>query len=212
MGRIVAIRHGETDWSRTGRHTSRTDLALTPEGRAAAVGIGRRLANHAFVAVLCSPRRRARETAEVAGFGDRAVVDDDLVEWDYGRFEGLTTVQIRVDQPAWTIWSHPVPGGETAAEVAARADRVIAKVRARDGDVAVFAHAHLLRVLAARWIGLHPAAGRHFALSTASISVLGWQREDAVLELWNDSSHLDPGARGDWDRADEHDRGGGAAQ
>lgn len=201
MGRLVAIRHGETAWSRSGKHTSRSDIALTEEGRAAALDLAPRLMDHRYTSVLSSPRKRAVDTAVLAGFADRLVIDDDLVEWDYGDYEGRTTADIRVERPGWTIWDNDPPNGETAADVAARADHIVEAARRVDGDVLVFSHAHFLRVLAARWVGLGPEYGRHFALSTASMSVLGWQREDPVVELWNDSSHLHAGPRGDWDRA-----------
>ncbi len=198
MGRLVVVRHGETAWSRTGQHTSRTDLPLTGEGRSAAERLRPRLVQAEFSLVLASPRRRAIETARLAGFEPE--IDDDLVEWDYGDYEGRTTADIRTEWPGWTIWDHEAPGGETADEVAARTDRVIARARAADGDVLAVAHAHVLRVLAARWLGFEPTQGRSFGLSTTGLSILGWQREDTVIELWNDTSHLHVGPRGDWDR------------
>jgi broad specificity phosphatase PhoE len=188
--RIVLVRHGETEWSASGRHTSFTDVDLTEAGRRAAEALGARLAGRDFALVLTSPRRRARDTCELAGFGDRAEVDDDLVEWDYGSYEGLTTPQIRESVPGWTVFDAPTPGGETAAQVGARTDRVLARAQAADGDVALFAHGHLLRVLAARWIGLPPEAGALLALGTAAVCELGFERERHVLWLWNDTSHL----------------------
>lgn len=180
------VRHGETEWARLGRHTGRTDVPLTDTGRSQAVGLGRRLAGHAFVLVLTSPLSRAADTAALAGFGAVATPDPDLQEWDYGALEGRLTADIRADFPAWTIWTGPWPGGETIDQVAARADRVLARVLAARGDVLVFAHGHLLRVLAARWLGLPPTAGAMLGLGTATISVLGWERDDPVVEHWNE--------------------------
>ncbi len=179
-------RHGETEWARLGRHTSRTDVPLTATGRAQALALGRRLAGHAFALVLTSPLARATETASLAGFGDRAVADPDLREWDYGSLEGRLTDDIRAAYPGWTIWHGPWPDGETGEQVAARADRVIARALAADGDVLVFGHGHQLRVLAARWLGLPAASGAMFALGTATVSMLGWEREVAVIETWNE--------------------------
>lgn len=178
------VRHGETEWSRDGRHTSRTDLPLTPVGEAAAGALAAALRDTAFDLVLTSPRERARRTAELAGFED-ADADDDLVEWDYGEYEGITTPQIREDVPEWTVWTHPSPGGETADEVGARIDRVVEKVRDRQGRTLVFGHSHALRVLAARWIGQPVPEGRFFKLDTATVSVLGYERETPVLLRWN---------------------------
>jgi broad specificity phosphatase PhoE len=185
--RAWLVRHGETEWAREGRHTSRTDVPLTELGRSQAVAAGRKLAGTPFVLVLASPRERARETARIAGFGDRVEVDDDLREWDYGDDEGRTTAEIRMDRPDWTIFRDGPRGGETIEQVAARADRVIARVRAADGDVLLFGHGHQLRILAARWLALDPAEGRLFALSTATVSVLGWEREQPVLLRWNEA-------------------------
>jgi probable phosphoglycerate mutase len=179
-------RHGETEWSSLGRHTGRTDIPLTDMGRAQAIRLGDQLRGRTFALVLTSPLQRAAETARLAGFGD-AVAEPDLLEWDYGDFEGRTTREIRETDPEWTIWRGPWPGAETLDEVAERADRVIARVRAVDGDVLAFAHGHLLRVLAARWLGLAPAAGGMFALSTATLSLLGWERGAPVIERWNES-------------------------
>jgi broad specificity phosphatase PhoE len=180
-------RHGETDWSRSGQHTSRTDLPLTEIGRTQAVALGARLRDRPFALVLTSPLMRAADTARIAGFGEVLAVDDDLREWDYGEFEGRKTDEIRVQFPGWSIWRGPWPGGETIDQVAARADRVVARVRAIDGDVLAFSHGHLLRVLAARWLGHEPEAGDMLALSTGSISVLGWEREEPVIERWNET-------------------------
>ncbi len=181
---IWLARHGETTWSRDGLHTSITDLALTERGMEQARALAPRLAGREFALVLSSPRTRARMTAELAGFPD-AVVDDDLVEWDYGHYEGVSTAEIRLSVPNWTVWSHPVPDGETAAEVGARVDRVLERAERADGDVLIFAHAHALRVLAARWLRLPPLEGRHFRLDTGTISVLGYERGFRVLRLWN---------------------------
>jgi probable phosphoglycerate mutase len=184
--RAWLIRHGETAWSKSGRHTGRTDVPLTELGREQASGIRQRLEGLEFALVLSSPMSRALETARLAGFGDRVEVTEDLCEWDYGAYEGITTSQIRETVEGWTVWTHPVPDGETADEVAARVDRVIARIRAADGEVLVFGHGHLLRVLAARWLGLGAPDGRRFALHTSTLSVLGWERETPVVERWND--------------------------
>jgi len=183
---IWLVRHGETEWSRSGQHTSRTDLPLTPEGQKQAAGLKRMLAGRAFVLVLSSPMQRAVDTCRLVGLTPE--LTDDLREWDYGDYEGLTTAAIQKRVPGWTIFSGAVPNGETAEQVAARADRVITKALAAAGDVALFGHGHLLRILAARWIGLEPSAGRLLALSTASLSVLGYERETRVIRLWNQTS------------------------
>jgi len=185
--RLVVVRHGATEWSRSGRHTGRTDLPLLAEGRLEAQEIGRRLAGHQFALVLTSPLRRARETCELAGFGPRSEEFDDLREWDYGAYEGQTTDEIRAARPGWSLWRDAVPSGETALEVGERADRVIAAVRARSGDVLAFAHAHLLRVLGARWVGLPATGGALFTLESATISILGWERDVPVITRWNDA-------------------------
>ena len=178
------MRHGPTEWSRDHRHTSVTDLPLLPEGEEAAASLRPRLSGVEFALVLTSPRMRARRTAELAGFPG-AEADDDLTEWAYGDYEGITTEEIRTSVPGWTVWSHPSPGGETAAQVTARLDRVIARLRAADGPALVFGHGHALRVLTARWLGLPAADGRHFRLDTATVSVLGYERESPVLLRWN---------------------------
>ena len=190
--RVWLVRHGETEWARLGRHTGRTDIPLTDTGRDQARALGRRVAGHRFGLVLTSPLSRAAETARLAGVGERAATLDDLMEWDYGALEGRTTADIRSGMPDWTIWRGPWPDGETADDVGARADRVIALIRdsRADGDVLVFAHGHLLRVLAARWIGLAPASGGLFELATATLSILGWDRESPSIELWNEACHL----------------------
>lgn len=178
------IRHGETEWSRDGRHTSTTDLPLTDDGRRVAEGLHDRLDDDDFSLVLTSPRRRALETARLAGHPE-AEVDDDLAEWGYGDLEGKTTSEIRETYPDWTIWSGPVPGGETAQQVSTRLDRVVARCRAADGRVLVFGHGHSLRVLAARWLDLPAADGRHLRLDTATVSVLGYERDIPVVLRWN---------------------------
>lgn len=186
--RLWLVRHGETEWARLGRHTGRTDIPLTDRGRAEAAALATRLAGREFGQVLSSPLSRALDTAKLAGFGDRVETDDDLLEWDYGADEGRTTAEIRRERPGWTIWRDGPKDGETAEQVAARVDRVIARVRAGTGDALVFAHGHALRVLAARWLDEPPAKGRLFALSTATLSILGWEREQAVVERWNDTT------------------------
>jgi len=179
------VRHGQTEWSASGRHTGRTDLPLDENGREQARELAGRLAALPVALVLTSPLQRARETCALAGLGDGAVVDDDLQEWDYGDYDGLTTDEIRAARPDWTLWRDGCPGGETAAQVGVRADRVIRRARDAGGDTIVFAHGHLLRVLAVRWIGLGPEAGALLALTTATVSLLGWEREQAVVRRWN---------------------------
>ena len=179
------FRHGETEWSAAGRHTGGTDLPLTGAGRAAARRIGSLVAAQSFAAVFTSPLSRARETCELAGLAGSAVVDDDLREWDYGDYEGLTTAAIRAARPGWTVWQDGCPGGEVAADVGARVDRVIARLRERDAAIAVFGHGHCLRVLAARWVGLAAEDGARFALDTATVSKLNWEREQPVIRMWN---------------------------
>jgi len=188
---VWLVRHGETEWARLGRHTGRTDIPLTDAGREQARAVARRLAGVRFALALTSPVSRAAETAALAGYGDVAAVDPDLREWNYGAFEGRTTVDIRKDVPGWSIWTGPWPDGESVEQVGSRADRVVARIRAADGDAVVFSHGHVLRVLAARWLGLPPASGRSFALATATISILGWERENPVIEAWNEACHLD---------------------
>ncbi|GAB3999700.1 histidine phosphatase family protein [Nocardioides marmoraquaticus] len=183
-GELWVVRHGETEWSRDGRHTSVTDLDLTERGVEVASTLRERLAGVEFDLVLSSPRRRARRTAELAGFGEPEVTDD-LVEWDYGDYEGLTTPQIRETVPGWTVWSHPCPGGEDAEQVAARLDRVVRRVRDEGARVLVVSHGHASRVLAARWLGLDPRDGRHFLLDTATVSTLGWERDSPAVARWN---------------------------
>lgn len=177
------VRHGETEWSRDGKHTSTTDLPLTSDGEEAAILLGPRLYDVDFDLVLTSPRQRARRTAELAGFRD-VEVDEDLVEWAYGDYEGVTTAEIRETVPDWSVWTHPVPRGETADEVSARLDRVIARARDHDRTL-VFAHGHSLRVLTARWLEQPAAEGRFFRLDTSTVSVLGFERETPALLKWN---------------------------
>ncbi|MET3962520.1 broad specificity phosphatase PhoE [Marmoricola sp. OAE513] len=178
------VRHGETEWSAAGRHTSRTELPLTAVGEETARGLAGRLAETSFDLVLASPRERARRTAELAGFPD-VEVDPDLAEWDYGDYEGITTTEIRATVPGWTVWSHPCPGGEDAAAVGARLDRVVARARKHGGRTLVFGHGHASRALAARWLGEPVAQGRLFRLDTATVSVLGYERETPVVLRWN---------------------------
>jgi broad specificity phosphatase PhoE len=183
---VVLVRHGETEWTRTRRHTGVTDLPLNEEGHRQADLVGNALRGRAFGRVLTSPLRRARETCQLAGFGDAAQVRAELAEWDYGEYDGRTTAEIRAERPDWSLWRDGAPGGERTEDVGRRADRVIAELRSANVDALVFGHGHQLRVLAARWVGLEPADGRLFALSTASISILGYERETAVLARWNE--------------------------
>ncbi|AXT84187.1 histidine phosphatase family protein [Aeromicrobium sp. A1-2] len=178
------VRHGETEWSRNGRHTSTTDLPLTDVGVAGARTLTGPLAAVDFAQVLTSPRQRARLTAELAGFPD-AEIDADLAEWAYGDYEGLTTVQIRESVPGWSVWTHDSPGGETAAQVTERLDRIVARARAATGKTLVFAHGHSLRALAVRWLGLDVSEGRRFTLDTSTISMLGVDRGTQVVRRWN---------------------------
>jgi broad specificity phosphatase PhoE len=186
--RLWIVRHGETTWARLGRHTSHTDIPLTKRGREEARALGDDLAGQPFALALSSPRRRALETARLAGFGDSVEVTDDLVEWDYGADEGLTTQQIRSDRPGWTIWRNGPRDGEAVRHVRGRVDRVIARAREARGDTLAFAHGHVLRALTARWLGLPVRDGRLFELATATISVLGWEREQPTIERWNVSA------------------------
>jgi broad specificity phosphatase PhoE len=183
---IVLVRHGQTEWSANGRHTSRTDLPLTAEGERQARAVGTALAGDKFVAVISSPRLRALATAQLAGL-TVSTVDDDLVEWDYGDYEGLTTKEIRQTRPDWDLWTQGCPGGESPDQIAARLDRVLDRVRPMldDGDVALISHGHALRTLAARWIGEPPTTGRRLKLDTATLSVLGHEHDTEVLQRWN---------------------------
>lgn len=185
---VVLVRHGQTEWSLSGQHTGTTDIPLTEAGVRHAEALGARLSAWEFTRVLTSPLARAAETCRLAGLGDGAEVTEDLREWDYGEYEGRRTLDIREERPGWGLWKDGVPGGETVDQVGRRADRVIEAARAAGGDVALFAHGHILRVLGARWIGLPPDHGALLALSTASISVLGWERETAVIERWNETA------------------------
>lgn len=184
MSELWVVRHGETEWSRDGRHTSITDIPLTDKGIQVARSLRRRLADTSFDLVLTSPRQRARRTAELAGFPD-AQVEEDLVEWGYGDYEGITTEQIRERDPGWTVWTHQSPGGDTAAQVTTRLNRVVRKVRADGGRVLVFGHGHALRALAARWVEQPVDEGRFLRLDTATISTLGYERETPVILRWN---------------------------
>ena len=183
--RLTIVRHGETEWSQTGRHTSVTDLPLLPAGRARAAALAEPLARCSYAVVLCSPMRRARETCELAGFGGRAETVDQLREWNYGEYEGLTTTEIRGETPGWVLWEDGCPGGETPAEVQARADELLALLDRTDGEVLAFAHGHILRVLAARWLGLAAHGGALLALSAGALSILGHERDRRVIERWN---------------------------
>ena len=183
---VVLVRHGETAWSSAGKHTGRTDLALDERGRLEAEALAEPLRERRFALVLTSPLRRAIETCRLAGLGGQARVRQELSEWDYGSYEGRTTAEIRLEQPAWSLWREGVPGGESIEQVSARADRVLAELDAAEGDVAVFAHGHILRVLTARWLGLEPEAGRLLALDPATISILGFEHETRVIRAWNE--------------------------
>ena len=180
---MVVVRHGETEWSRTGRHTGRSDIPLTENGERQARAVGEALRGREFALVVSSPLIRARETARLAGFEPE--LRDDLAEWDYGEYDGLTTPQIREQVPDWTIWGYGAVGGESVEQLAARADRVVAELLAVDGDVLVFSHGHFLRVLTARWLGLGAADGRLFALDSGTLSTLGFEREQRVIRSWN---------------------------
>jgi probable phosphoglycerate mutase len=185
MNSIVAIRHGETEWSLTGRHTGTTDIPLTDNGRRLAHLLCPALGRYTFGFVLVSPLQRARETCELSGLGAAAVVDHDLAEWNYGDYEGLTPKQIHERSPGWLIFRDGCPGGESPAQIGARVDRVITRARASASDVALFAHGHVLRVLAARWVGLPAGAGQHFLLDTGTLCVLGDYRGLPAVKTWN---------------------------
>jgi broad specificity phosphatase PhoE len=182
---VFAIRHGETAWSLSGQHTGTTDIPLTDNGCRIAKRMRSVLAANVFALVLCSPMQRARETCELAGFGDKAVIDPDLVEWNYGEYEGLTPKQIREAAPGWLIFRDGCPGGESPENVGVRVDRVIARARAVEGDTALFAHGHVLRVFVARWIGLPPGGGEHFLLNTGTLCVLSYYRKIPAVRIWN---------------------------
>lgn len=179
------IRHGETEWSVAKRHMGRTDIALTPTGERQAAALGRSLDGRQFASVLCSPLQRARETCRLAGYGDAARLTDDLLEWDYGVYEARTTQEMRLEQPEWSIWATNVVDGESIEQIGRRAQRVIQRALEVEGDVVLFAHAHILRILTACWLGLPPDAGRLFALRTASVSTLGFEHERCSMTRWN---------------------------
>ncbi len=191
---VYLARHGETAWSLSGQHTGLTDLPLTQYGEHNARSLGERLKELTFQTVLTSPLQRVTRTCELAGFGDAAEIDHDLVEWNYGQYEGRRSVDIRTQRPGWQLFRDGCPGGESLDEVGARADRVVSRVRASQGDVLLFSSGHFLRVLAARWLGLEPAAGRFFLLSTASLSALGYEHDlsQPVIQLWDDTRHVGP--------------------
>lgn len=185
LQRAILIRHGETEWSLSGQHTGLTDIPLTENGRNHARRLAPLLADAQFAAVLTSPLQRARETCELIGLGERAIVEVDLMEWRYGEYEGLTTSEIQTARPGWSIFTDGCPGGESPEEVAARVERVIARIRSMSGDVVLVAHGHVFRVFAARWIGLPPSAGSHFLLDTATVSVLSYYRGVPAVRRWN---------------------------
>jgi broad specificity phosphatase PhoE len=182
---VVLVRHGETEWSRDLRHTGRTDVPLTDAGRREARQLRGALANRNFARVLTSPLQRAVETCRLAGLEDAAETTDVLLEWDYGEYEGITTKQVRARRPGWFLWRDGCPGGETAADVGARVDPLVDGLAALDGDVALFSHGHVLRVLTARWLALSPESGALFALGTGTLSILGFEREVRVIRRWN---------------------------
>ena len=186
---IYLVRHGETAWTKSRQHTGLTDLPLTDVGEKNAEHLGERLRPLKVAHIFTSPLHRARRTCDLAGFGTGAINEPDLVEWDYGKYEGLTTAQIHEKQPKWKLFEAGCPGGESPAQVGARADRVIARLRALDADAIVFSSGHIMRVLAARWLGLEPAAGRLFALGTTTLSILGYEHDksEPVIKLWNDA-------------------------
>ena len=189
---VYLARHGETAWSLTGQHTGRTDLPLTERGESNARRLGDRLKGLVFAEVFTSPLQRATRTCELAGFGAAAVTDADLVEWDYGQYEGRQTAEIHAERPGWSLFREGCPGGESPAQVGARADQVVSRLRSLEGNTLIFSSGHFLRVLTARWLGLEPAAARFFALNTASLSALGYEntRTQPVIQLWNDTRHV----------------------
>ncbi len=190
---VYFARHGETEWSLSGQHTGLTDLPLTERGERNARRLGERLKGLSFAKVFTSPLQRARRTCELAGFGDRAEIDPDLVEWNYGEYEGLRTEEIRAKRPDWQLFRDGCPGGESPQQVGARADRVIKRIRGIQGNVLIFSSGHILRVLTARWLGLEPVGGQYFLLSTASLSELGYEHNlsQPVIQLWNDTNHVE---------------------
>ena len=187
---IVLVRHGETEWSRSGQHTGRTDIALTDLGRRQADQLAGMLAGRSFELAMTSPLVRARETYERSGIAAVAEFSSDLLEWDYGVYEGVSTPETRLEIPDWSVWTHPIIGGETVEAVGVRADSIIGRLLDADGDVVLFAHGHFLRILAARWLGLPADAGGHLALNTATVSTLGFERERRVIRRWNEGCHL----------------------
>jgi broad specificity phosphatase PhoE len=189
--KVVLVRHTETEWSRDGRHTGRSDIPLTAAGRIAAGKLAERLQRERFELVLVSPSRRARETCELCGLGAAAQVREELLEWDYGDYEGLTTPEIQAQRPGWLLWRDGCPAGESVADVGKRADRVIAELGGIHGDVAVFSHGHTLRVLGARWIALEPRRAANLGLSTGALCVLARERDTAILARWNDTGASD---------------------
>jgi len=190
---VYLARHGETAWSLSGQHTGRTDLPLTERGERNARALGERLRGLTFAKVFTSPLQRAARTCELAGFAGAAEIDPDLVEWDYGQYEGRRSAEIHVERPDWQLFRDGCPGGESPGQIGARADRVVGRVRAVKGDVLVFSSGHFLRVLAARWLGLDAAGGRYFLLSTASLSTLGYEHKlaEPAIHLWNDNRHVE---------------------
>jgi|SRR5271157_484894 len=190
---IWLIRHGKTEWSGSGAHTGRLDLPLTAAGRDDDAAIGRWFKGRAFKLVLTSPLQRAFDTCRLAGYGDAAQIDPNLCEWDYGDYEGRKTPEIQQERPGWSLWRDGVPNGETIEQVAARAEAVLARAMAADGDTALFAHGHILRVLTACWLGLDPRCGSLFALSTGSVSMLGYENETRVISCWNLLPSASPG-------------------
>ncbi len=189
---VTLARHGETAWSLSGQHTGRTDLPLTERGERHARALGDRLRGLRVAAVLTSPSQRAIRTCALAGFGDMAEVDPDLAEWDYGHYEGRRTAEILADNPGWQLFRDGCPGGESPSEIGARADRVVSRLRSAGADILIFSSGHILRVLAARWLGLDAAGGRYCLLSTASVSMIGYEHNlsEPAIQLWNDSRHI----------------------
>lgn len=191
---MVLLRHGATEWSLSGQHTGLTDIPLLPLGREQALAAGELLRGVSFAQVLTSPLRRAFETCSLAGFDGEP--EPDLLEWDYGAYEGMTSAEIRAERPGWTLWTDGVVGGEGAADVGRRVDRVIERARLAHGNTLCVAHGHVLRVLTARWLGLPPVGGRLFALGTGTVSILGWERDSPVVSLWNEGAAWNEGAEG----------------
>lgn len=187
---LVLVRHGETEWSRTGRHTGRTDIALTDLGRLQADQLAEKLSDDGVALVMSSTLQRARHTCERAALTTPAEFSDDLLEWDYGEYEGITTADTRRQIPDWSVWTHPILGGESVEDVGRRADAVITATQSVVGKTVLFAHGHFLRILAARWLGLSPINGKHLSLDPATISLLGFERENRVVKIWNEGCHL----------------------